>query len=87
MIPYKPPHVLYSVRWYLLALYCIVSCNQSLIWITFSPIADKSKTYFNVTNETINLWLAWVRLYAFLLIHNCRAQSFTYRLFSSPPGC
>lgn len=46
-------------RWYILAVFYVISCNQSIFWITFSPIADESAKYFDVDYATVDLWLAW----------------------------
>jgi len=50
---------LYSRRWYLLLVYCVLSCQQSVLWITFSPIASSAKQYYDTDDFMINLLLAW----------------------------
>lgn len=50
---------LYSRRWYILTVYSVLSCQQSILWITFSPIATSTKEYFNTTDTVVNLLLAW----------------------------
>eukprot|EP01119_Soliformovum_irregulare_P010322 TRINITY_DN2538_c0_g1_i3.p1 TRINITY_DN2538_c0_g1~~TRINITY_DN2538_c0_g1_i3.p1 ORF type:complete len:459 (-),score=116.12 TRINITY_DN2538_c0_g1_i3:32-1408(-) len=61
--PYQPLQPtqwnLYGRRWYLLVVYSMISCQQSIIWITFSPVAEATKSFFGVSDAGVNLLLAW----------------------------
>eukprot|EP00039_Didymoeca_costata_P029249 m.23838 g.23838 ORF g.23838 m.23838 type:complete len:468 (-) comp7545_c0_seq1:41-1444(-) len=48
---------LYPVRWWILLQVSFVSFNQSLFWITFSPIYGPSKEYFGVSTSIVTWWL------------------------------
>jgi FLVCR family MFS transporter len=50
---------LYKRRWYILFIYSMVSMEQSIIWITFSPISDTAENYYGINDFQINLLLAW----------------------------
>eukprot|EP01116_Phalansterium_solitarium_P018223 TRINITY_DN4755_c0_g2_i1.p1 TRINITY_DN4755_c0_g2~~TRINITY_DN4755_c0_g2_i1.p1 ORF type:complete len:476 (+),score=196.57 TRINITY_DN4755_c0_g2_i1:97-1524(+) len=59
----QPPggsgHVVYKTRWYVLGVFSVLSTQQTLMWMTFSPIADSTRTYFGTTDNVINLQLAY----------------------------
>ena len=45
--------------WWILLWYSYLSGLQSLLWMTFSSVPDKSRSYLNVDNTTLDLWLDW----------------------------
>jgi len=51
---------LYTRRWYLLAVFCLLSFQQTVIGMTFSPIAQHAEAYYNVRDPmracTCTLW-------------------------------
>lgn len=56
-------------RWYILAIFVIINCNQCLTWFTFSSIdADVMKEYFGdkMTSRQIDLLLNWGPIIAVL---------------------
>ena len=46
-------------RFYILFAFCLLSFNQCLFWITFSPIASNAKLYYGVDDATIALLMNW----------------------------
>ena len=50
---------LYRRRFYIIAVFGLLSFNQCLIWLTFSPIARNTEAYYNVSEATIDLFLNW----------------------------
>eukprot|EP01121_Diplochlamys_sp_Union-15-3_P014329 TRINITY_DN454_c0_g1_i5.p1 TRINITY_DN454_c0_g1~~TRINITY_DN454_c0_g1_i5.p1 ORF type:complete len:329 (+),score=32.99 TRINITY_DN454_c0_g1_i5:72-1058(+) len=54
-----PKYILYTRRYYILLVFSVVSCQQSLIWITFSPISQPTQDYYGIGVGAINLFLAW----------------------------
>jgi hypothetical protein len=50
---------LYPQRFYVLIVFSLLSFNQSMIWITFSPIASSAESYFKFNEATIDLLLNW----------------------------
>lgn len=55
----KPRFADSTSRWLVLFTYCIITSNQSLFWMTWSSVPDKSKEYLNVSDDTLDLWLTW----------------------------
>jgi hypothetical protein len=49
----------YRRRFYVLAVFSFLTFNQSMIWLTFSPIARNTETYYNITEATVDLFLNW----------------------------
>lgn len=45
------------IRWWVLWQVSFLSFNQSLFWITFSPIAEPTMKYYAVDNGTVLWWL------------------------------
>jgi FLVCR family MFS transporter len=54
-----PIYLVYPNRFYVLFVFTFLAFNQSLIWLTFSPIARHTEIYYNVTVETVDLLLNW----------------------------
>jgi hypothetical protein len=46
---------LYRRRWWILVVFSFFSMFQSMIWITFSPIAGPTKQLYKTTDFMINL--------------------------------
>ncbi|KAJ4460119.1 putative MFS-type transporter [Paratrimastix pyriformis] len=56
----KIPYKAYPKRWYILALFTLVSFAQSAIWMTFSAIPEATHSYFPGADDTvITILLAW----------------------------
>ena len=48
-----------SVRWWVLFVFCLISFNQSLIWVTYSPITRKTCDYYKISEAQVDLLLNW----------------------------
>ena len=57
----SPPkaYQLYRRRFYIICVFGLLSFNQCLFWLTFSPIARNTEQYYNVTESTVDLFLNW----------------------------
>ena len=44
----NPTYKAYPVRWYVLFVYSLVSLIQSMIWLTYSPVAETTKRYYKL---------------------------------------
>ncbi|XP_056142611.1 solute carrier family 49 member A3 [Lampris incognitus] len=49
----------YKRRWLVLLLLCLLNCSNSMLWLTFAPVADQSAQYLQVSLDQIN-WLSMV---------------------------
>jgi FLVCR family MFS transporter len=54
-----PKYKVYRIRFYVLFTFCFLAFNQCLIWSTFSPIYDSTEMYYNISESTVDLFLAW----------------------------
>ncbi|CAH1782577.1 unnamed protein product [Owenia fusiformis] len=54
-------YIVYSRRWYILAVLCILNISNAMIWICFSPIANITHEYYNVDDMSVN-WLSLIYL-------------------------
>uniref|UniRef100_A0A0L8GW11 Major facilitator superfamily (MFS) profile domain-containing protein n=1 Tax=Octopus bimaculoides TaxID=37653 RepID=A0A0L8GW11_OCTBM len=61
--PRMDKYKVYKQRWYILAVISVINFSNSVIWITFSPVADVTTRYFNITIKQVN-WLSLVYLIA-----------------------
>ena len=43
-------------RFFIIAMYCMLSFSNGMQWVTFSPIADKFKVVYNLTTITLDLF-------------------------------
>ena len=47
---YKPPLTylsqVYSSRWVVLSVFCLLEMSNALLWVTFAPISDLAQIYF-----------------------------------------
>uniref|UniRef100_A0A8C8JHK6 Major facilitator superfamily (MFS) profile domain-containing protein n=1 Tax=Oncorhynchus tshawytscha TaxID=74940 RepID=A0A8C8JHK6_ONCTS len=65
VIPSKPSPILekrivfkvYKRRWFILFVLCLLNCSNSMLWLTFAPVADQSAQFMGVTLDQIN-WLS-----------------------------
>uniref|UniRef100_A0A8C7IJL5 Solute carrier family 49 member 3 n=1 Tax=Oncorhynchus kisutch TaxID=8019 RepID=A0A8C7IJL5_ONCKI len=65
VIPSKPNPILeklivfkvYKRRWFILFVLCLLNCSNSMLWLTFAPVADQSAQFMGVTLDQIN-WLS-----------------------------
>eukprot|EP01121_Diplochlamys_sp_Union-15-3_P013813 TRINITY_DN4338_c0_g2_i1.p1 TRINITY_DN4338_c0_g2~~TRINITY_DN4338_c0_g2_i1.p1 ORF type:complete len:288 (-),score=33.69 TRINITY_DN4338_c0_g2_i1:70-933(-) len=58
----EPQYRVYKRRWYILALFSTFAFFQSLVWLTFSPIASTAIPFYGFGkhgDSLINLFLAW----------------------------
>ena len=44
----------YASRWLILIIFMFVSFNQTLCWLTFSPISIYSREYFDLCDRSLN---------------------------------
>jgi FLVCR family MFS transporter len=49
----------YPQRFWVLFIFAFLAFNQCMFWLTFSPIAGPTKTFYNVTEATVDLLLNW----------------------------
>jgi len=56
--------ILYKRRWAILFVFSLLSCSNSLLWNSFSPVASYAIDYYGVSNFQINLFsLAFLFIY------------------------
>ena len=46
-------------RFYVLFLFSFLAFNQCMIWLTFSPIARSTQSYYSISEATVDLLLNW----------------------------
>jgi hypothetical protein len=71
---------LYPQRFYVLFVFSLLSFNQNLIWLTFSPIARNAEIYYQMSEATVDLLLNW----GSIIFIPC--LPFTYILLNKPNG-
>ncbi|XP_010898774.1 solute carrier family 49 member A3 isoform X2 [Esox lucius] len=49
----------YKRRWFILFVLCVLNCSNSMLWLTFAPVADQSAQFLGVTVDQVN-WLSLV---------------------------
>ncbi|CAF1148077.1 unnamed protein product [Adineta ricciae] len=49
----------YPQRFYVLFVFFLLSFNQNIIWLTFSPIARNAEKYYQMSEATVDLLLNW----------------------------
>jgi hypothetical protein len=60
VLPVPPcTYRLYPHRFYVLFVFSLLSFNQNLFWLTFSPIARNAETYYQMNEATVDLLLNW----------------------------
>lgn len=48
--------VVYSSRWWTLAMFCALSLSTATMWVTFAPISDDASIYFDdIGNTAVNM--------------------------------
>ncbi|XP_027029363.1 solute carrier family 49 member A3 [Tachysurus fulvidraco] len=50
---------LYKRRWFMLLVLCLLNCSNSVLWLTFAPVADQTAEHLHVTLDQVN-WLSVV---------------------------
>ncbi|XP_051513605.1 solute carrier family 49 member A3-like [Myxocyprinus asiaticus] len=49
----------YRRRWFILSVLCLLNCSNSVLWLTFAPVADQTAQYLRVSLDQVN-WLSLV---------------------------
>ncbi|XP_072524958.1 solute carrier family 49 member A3 [Salminus brasiliensis] len=49
----------YRRRWFILCVLCLLNCSNSVIWLTFAPVADRTAEDLQVSLDQVN-WLTLV---------------------------
>ncbi|CAF1144442.1 unnamed protein product [Adineta steineri] len=49
----------YPQRFWVLFVFCFLSFNQCMFWLTFSPIASSTESFYHVSEATVDLLLNW----------------------------
>jgi len=53
--PAAAQFVAYGERWFQLALFCVLSMSNALLWITFAPISNHAQEFYGVSTIAINM--------------------------------
>jgi FLVCR family MFS transporter len=62
----------YKKRWWIMAVFCFVCCEQSMIWNTWGPIAESSEIVFGWNDGNVALVTNLANIsYMFLVIPMC----------------
>lgn len=62
----------YKTRWIVLFVLFLISLSNAVIWISYSPIADKAANFYNVSAKSIN-WFALIYLIVCIPFGFCAA--------------
>ncbi|KAF4081176.1 hypothetical protein AMELA_G00158410 [Ameiurus melas] len=54
-----PEFRVYKRRWFILLVLCVLNCSNSMLWLTFAPVADQTAEHLHVTLDQVN-WLSVV---------------------------
>ncbi|MCI4381654.1 hypothetical protein PGIGA_G00254490 [Pangasianodon gigas] len=54
-----PEFRVYKRRWFILLVLCVLNCSNSVLWLTFAPVADQTAEHLHVTLDQVN-WLSVV---------------------------
>ncbi|KAI4899924.1 hypothetical protein NFI96_019503 [Prochilodus magdalenae] len=49
----------YRRRWFILCVLCLLNCSNSVLWLTFAPVADRAAEGLHVSLDEVN-WLSLV---------------------------
>lgn len=49
----------YPQRFWILFIFAFLAFNQTMFWLTFSPIAGPTKEFYHITEATVDLLLNW----------------------------
>ncbi|XP_066523409.1 solute carrier family 49 member A3 [Hoplias malabaricus] len=49
----------YRRRWFILGVLCLLNCSNSVLWLTFAPVADQTAEDLHVSLDQVN-WLSLV---------------------------
>jgi len=45
--PLLGDYKVYGFRWVVLTIFCLLSCVNAVLWISFAPIDDKTSDFFD----------------------------------------
>jgi hypothetical protein len=45
----------YGTRWWVILIYSLLTMQQTIIWMTYSPIAQQTKEFYNTNDDMVNL--------------------------------
>jgi len=54
-----PLLVVYTRRWYILGVFCLLACHQCIVWNTFGPIESGVQFAYDWSNSTTPMMLNW----------------------------
>ncbi|XP_062853059.1 solute carrier family 49 member A3 [Trichomycterus rosablanca] len=54
-----PGFRVYNRRWFILFVLCVLNCSNSVVWLTFAPVANETAKYLHVSLDQVN-WLSVV---------------------------
>lgn len=54
-----PAFKLYRTRWFILFVLCVLNCSNSVLWLTFAPVADQTAKDLHASLDQVN-WLSVV---------------------------
>lgn len=81
-----------KIRWFMLFIYSLLTITNAGVWTTFAPIADQAGTFFNTSENGINM-LSMIYMIVYLpgvtILIVCLLGLFFARLFCdvlSPPS-
>ncbi|KAJ8262531.1 hypothetical protein GJAV_G00167480 [Gymnothorax javanicus] len=49
----------YKRRWFILSVVCLLNCSNSMLWLSFAPVADQTAQYLGASLDQVN-WLSLV---------------------------
>lgn len=52
-------HAVYPRRFWVLFVLSLVSCQQSCLWLTYSPVEDEAKLLYGWSSANIDFFAAW----------------------------
>ncbi|XP_076461301.1 LOW QUALITY PROTEIN: solute carrier family 49 member A3-like [Babylonia areolata] len=56
-------YTLYTRRWFIVFVVCIINIANAMIWICFSPVTNHTTDYYNISADEVN-WLSLVYVVA-----------------------
>ena len=57
--PKQADIAVYTRRWYVLSVFCLMTCIQALTWNTWAPISQAAEAAFGWTDSTVALLTNW----------------------------
>ncbi|XP_006820636.2 solute carrier family 49 member A3-like, partial [Saccoglossus kowalevskii] len=64
------PYRVYTRRWFMLTVVCVLNISNAMIWMTFGPIADRAGEYFKISYNEVN-WLSLIFMTASIPLGIC----------------